>query len=91
MLRQECGTFAKDDDDIGETKRLKLKINLKDQTPIHKTYNSIPKPLYKEVKEYIEELLSRGWIQKNYLSYASPMVCLRKKTAVFACVWTIES
>ena len=28
-----------------------LKLNLKDHTPVQKSYNSIPKPLYKEMKE----------------------------------------
>ena len=47
MLKQECETFAKDANDIGTATGLNLKINLTDETPIHKTYNSIPKPLIK--------------------------------------------
>ncbi|KAK3526917.1 hypothetical protein QTP86_004714 [Hemibagrus guttatus] len=32
-----------------------------------------------EVKEYLKDLLNKGWIQKSRSSYASPIVCVRKK------------
>ena len=35
--------------------------------------------MYTEVKHYIEDLLNRGWITKSQSSYASPVVCVRKK------------
>ena len=44
-----------------------------------KSYISVPPPLYKEVKEYLENLLVNGWIRRSTLSYASPVVCVRKK------------
>ncbi|KAK3575427.1 hypothetical protein QTP86_026498 [Hemibagrus guttatus] len=79
MLRKECEAFAKDEDDIGCIPSLQLKIRLSDMTPVKRTYVSVPKPLHKEVKEYLEDLLNRGWIQKSRSSYASPVVCVRKK------------
>ncbi|TWW74006.1 Retrovirus-related Pol polyprotein from transposon 297 [Takifugu flavidus] len=57
----------------------KLKIRLSDTTPVRRTYTSVPKPLHKEVKEYLEDLLNRGWIRKSRSSYSSPIVCVRKK------------
>ncbi|KAI8487508.1 retrotransposon-like protein 1 [Branchiostoma belcheri] len=36
-------------------------------------------PLYKEVREYIEDLINQGWITKSKSPYSSPMVCVRKK------------
>lgn len=57
MLYEESDVFAKNDSDIGCITNLKLKINLKDETPVQTAYNSIPKPLYKEVKEYVQNLL----------------------------------
>lgn len=79
LLREECGAFARNDDDVGSIPSLKLKIRLKDTTPVKRTYTSVPKPLHKEVKEYLEDLLNRGWIKKSRSSYSSPIVCVRKK------------
>ena len=44
-----------------------------------KPYRKIPTQIYSEVKEYIEDLLTNKWIKTSYSSYASPMVCVRKK------------
>ncbi|PFX26928.1 Retrovirus-related Pol polyprotein from transposon 17.6 [Stylophora pistillata] len=54
-------------------------LTLSDPTPVQKTYTSVPRPLYTEVKHYVENLLNRGWITKSQSSYASPVVCVRKK------------
>lgn len=40
---------------------------------------SVPKPLHKEVKEYLEDLLNRGWITISRSAYSSPIACVRKK------------
>ncbi|KAK3742618.1 hypothetical protein QZH41_000460, partial [Actinostola sp. cb2023] len=42
-------------------------------------YTSIPKPLYPEVKHYVEDLLNKGWVRKSRSAYSSPVVCVRKK------------
>ena len=54
MLKEGCGAFAMDDNDIGYARELELEINLKDDKPVQKTYNSIPKPLYGEVKTHLQ-------------------------------------
>ena len=79
VLREECAVFAKDENDIGNATDLKLKINLSNDTPVKKSYISKPPPLYKEVKEYLENLLANGWIQRSTSSYPSPVVCVCKK------------
>ena len=79
MLREESGAFARDDNDIGCITSLKMSITLNDNTPIQKSYASIPKPLYREVKEYIEDLLAKGWIVKSKSPYSAPVGCVRKK------------
>ena len=48
MLREECQAYSKDD--VGCTKELQLEIKLTDPTPVQKNYNSVPPPLYREVK-----------------------------------------
>lgn len=80
QLRNEnCEVFTKDDWDTGCIQDLKMEIYLRDNIPVWKTYNAIPQPLYQEVKNHIQDLLSYGWIQKSTSSYSSPVVHVRKK------------
>ena len=79
MLKKHVSTFSKEKYDIGKIKDLKMKINLHDYEPVKRSYTSLPKPLYKQVKEYVEDMLAQGWVQKSSSSYSSPLVCARKK------------
>ena len=56
-----------------------MKIRLNDDTPVSRTDMSIPRPLYAEVKEYVADLIGRGWVTKSTSPYSSPIVCVRKK------------
>ena len=79
LLRDEMDAFAMDDDDIGCISELQMDITLTSEQPVQKTYLSIPRPLYPEVKGYIEDLLNRGFIRKSKSPYSSSVVCVRKK------------
>ena len=79
MLEEEAESFSQDDDDMGRIEGLQLNLELSDTTPVQKSYSSIPRPLYAEIKHYIEDLLNRGWITKSQSNYSSPVVCVRKK------------
>lgn len=79
MLCEEAGAFARDSNDIGCIPSLQMTITLQDTVPVQKTYSSVPKPLFKEVKGYIQELLMKGWIVKSKSPYSAPVVCVRKK------------
>ena len=79
LLAEEADAFAKDDNDVGCIPDLELDLDLEDQTPVQKNYVTVPKPLYPEVKAYIEDLLNRNFIKKSSSSYSSPVVCVRKK------------
>ncbi|PIK52756.1 hypothetical protein BSL78_10330 [Apostichopus japonicus] len=79
MLKKECRAFSQDSMDTGNCPDLKMKINLNDPEPVQKNYASIPRPLFKEVKEYLEDLLARDWITKSKSNYSSPVVCVRKR------------
>uniref|UniRef100_A0A8C6Q036 Gypsy retrotransposon integrase-like protein 1 n=2 Tax=Nothobranchius furzeri TaxID=105023 RepID=A0A8C6Q036_NOTFU len=79
LLREECAAFSRDDYDVGTIPSLELKIRLQDPTPVTRTYVSVPRPLHNEVKEYLEDLLNRGWITKSKSNYSSPIVCVRKR------------
>ena len=54
LFREEIDVFCKGPD-------CRMKINLKDQMPVQKTYYSIPKPLHAEFENYIVDLLNKGW------------------------------
>ena len=79
MLREECESFSSNEDDIGCIPDLEMDINLKDNQPVQKKYTSIPRPLYPEVKQYIEDLLNQNFITESKSPYSSPVVCVWKK------------
>ena len=79
MLHEESDVFSKSTNDIGHIKDFKLDINLVDEIPVGERYRNIPRHLYDEVKDHVNNLLANGWIRESYSPYASPMVCVRKK------------
>ena len=79
MLKEHQDSFAKDDSDVGSVQELQMNIFLKDNTPVQKNYVAVPRPLYPEVKSYIEDLLNHQFIKKSTSPYSSPVVCVRKK------------
>ena len=79
MLIEEQDSFARDDNDISMIQDFKLEINLEDKTPVQKNYITVPRPLYPEVKSYIEDLLNRNIIKKSKSPCSSPVVCVCKK------------
>ena len=83
MLKEEADSFSKNDHDVGCIPALQLKVRLTDGNPVQKTNQSIPRPLYQEVKDYLEDLLERGCIERSESPYTSPVVCVRKKMAPF--------
>ncbi|PIK37740.1 hypothetical protein BSL78_25428 [Apostichopus japonicus] len=34
---------------------------------------------YKEVKDYLQDLINRGWVTRSKSNYSSPVVCVRKR------------
>ena len=82
MLREECDVFSRSDCDIGDIQDFEMKINLKDDIPVKEAYLHIPRNLYDEVKNYINDLLVNGWVRESFSAYASTIVCVRKKMEV---------
>lgn len=64
MLFDESDVFTQEEGDISSIPNLQLKVNVcmyvMDQTPIQKCYNSISKPLFKEVKDYVQNPLDKA-------------------------------
>ena len=78
MLTEEVDSFSRNDQDVGCAPGLKLDIKLTDDKPVQKNYASVPRPLYGEVKGYIEDLLNHKFVKPSKSPYSSPCVCLRK-------------
>ena len=49
-----------------------MEIELRDKVPV-------PRQLYGGVKNYIDDVITNGWVRTSYLDYTSPMVCARGK------------
>ncbi len=79
LLYDEHESFAQDDDDVGCVPELQMDLTLTSDRPVQKNYTSIPRPLYPEVKGYVEDLLNRGFIKRSKSPYSSSVVCVRKK------------
>ena len=79
LITEMSDAFCQDSDDIGDVQNCKMKIHLKDETPVQKSYYSMLKSLHQEVKHYVEDLLNKGWITKSSSNYSSPVVAVRKK------------
>ena len=79
VLIEEKDAFSNGDSDIGDITDFQMEINLVDEVPVTAAYRRIPPHLYKEVKNYIEDLLTNGWIRESFSAYSSPIVCVRKK------------
>ena len=79
VLLEECDVFAKDDTDIGDISDLQMNINLSDEIPVNEAYRHLPRKLYDDVKNYLNDLIVNGWIRESKSAYASPIVCVRKK------------
>ena len=75
--------FSKDATDIGDIQDFQMPINLVDQVPVNASYRKIPPNLYNEVRNYIEDMRTNGWIRESFSSYSSPIVCVRNKDGSF--------
>ena len=65
MLKEEAASFGKNEDDIGCIEDLQMDIELSDSTPVQRNYVLIPRPLYQELKTYIEDLMNKQFITKS--------------------------
>ena len=79
MLKEVQNVFSKSDSDIGDIQDFNIEIHLTDKIPVKEAYRKIPRQMYSEVKNYIDDLISNGWVRQSWSSYSSPIVCVRKK------------
>ena len=76
LLYEECEVFAKSDTDIGNIPEFQMDIHLTDEIPVNQAYRHLPRKLYDDVKNYLNDLIVNGWIQESSSPYASPIVCI---------------
>ena len=57
MLREECEVFCKDKTDHGDVPELQMEIKMTDHEPVVVAHRQIPRPLYEEVKNFINDLI----------------------------------
>ena len=79
VLEEMKDVFSEDEADIGDIKDFQMPINLVDDIPVTAAYRGIPPNLYQEVKKYIDDLVTNGWVRESLSSYSSPIVVVRKK------------
>ena len=79
LLYEECEVFARSDTDIGNIPDFNMDIKLTDEIPVNQAYRHLPRKLYDDVKNYLNDLIINGWVQESDSPYASPIVCVRKK------------
>ena len=79
MQYEESKSFSNDALDIGCAKDLQMEIRLSNHTPVQITYLAVPRPLYPELKAYIEDFLNQSFITKSQSHYSQTVVCVRKK------------
>lgn len=75
MLREESQSFFRSDNDIGCAENLQMNTSLTDNEPVTPTYLSVPKPLYQEMKNYLQDFWAQGLMEKSTSSYSSLVVC----------------
>ena len=79
MLFEERHVFCNGKDDHGDAPDLQMELNLTDDIPVVVPHRQIPRPLYEEVKNFINDLIANDWVRESRSPYSSPIVCVRKK------------
>ena len=51
--------FSQDSNDIGDVRTYKMKMRLKGETLVQKSYYFMPKLLHQEVKHYVEDFSTK--------------------------------
>ena len=62
-------------------------FNLTDNVPVNEQYRRIPRQLYEEVRNYIDDHITNQWVRKSYSAYANPNgVCTKKDGRLRLCI-----
>lgn len=90
VLKRNLGAFSRDQNDLGHTTAVQHEIPLmENSTPFKDRYRRILPAHYHEVRQCLQDMLKGGAIRESHSPYASPIVAVKKKMDLFACVLTI--
>ena len=79
MLKDVSAAFQRDKSDHGNLPDLQMEIPLCDGVPVCVPHRHVPRPLYDEVKNFVNDLIVNNWVRESKSPYSSPIVCVRKK------------
>ena len=79
VLMEEADVFCRDKEDQGDVTDMLMDIQLVDNVPVVVPHRQIPRPLYDEVKNFVNDLIVHNWVRESKSPYSSPIVCVRKK------------
>ena len=79
LLNEEMDVFCVGKEDHGDCPDFVMDLNLVDNVPVVVPHRQIPRPLYEEVKNFLNDLIANNWVRESKSSYSSPIVCVRKK------------
>ena len=79
MLVDVSAAFQRDKTDLGDLPDLQMEIALCDTVPVCVPHRHVPRPLYDEVKNFVNDLIVNNWVRESKSPYSSPIVCVRKK------------
>jgi len=80
LLRKHHDIFAKDNTTFGKCPWIKFRIDTGDHPPIKQTARPIPIHYRQAVRETINKYLDQGAIKPSQSAWASPILCVLKKT-----------
>ena len=78
LLHEYSETFSRDDSDIGHTTTVTHKINLTDETPVHKPPYRVPYSARPLMESTIQNLVETGAIRESQSSFGSPVFFVDK-------------
>ena len=76
MLQEEAESFSQVHE-TGNAEGLQMNINLTYPTPVQKNNTAVPRPLYPEVKQYVEDLLEDG-SEVTFSLFFTSWLCVEK-------------
>ena len=91
-LKASLDQFAEVFSDMpGKTDVIEHEIELIDENPVRSRPYPLSYAVRQNLKEEIDQMLNLGIIRPSTSAYASPIVIVRKRTALIEYVWTIEN
>ena len=79
LLNEFKEILSVDDDDLGQTKLVYHKINTGDAIPVRQPARRLPFHQKAEVRQLLDNMLSRGVIEQSNGPWSSPIVLVKKK------------